>query len=78
MDRNIEIVRQLEQVFQPHWTMFEDFKEEKNSLQYNASAKKRQTLKNTETSFFVGEAFDYSWILLFVRGEGGLGMRRSV
>jgi hypothetical protein len=45
MDRSIEIVRQLEQVFQPHRTMFEEFKEEKKQLPTQCFCKEKTDTK---------------------------------
>jgi len=46
MDRDIGIVRQLEQVFELYCTMFEGLKgRERSSYHHSTSADKRKTLK---------------------------------
>ena len=58
VDGNIETVRQLEQVFQPHRTMFEEFKEEKKQLPIQC--------------FWGGEKKKTLQIIIFLRwGRGG-------
>jgi hypothetical protein len=44
-DRSIEIVRHLEQVFQPHLMMFEEFKEERKQLPIQCFCKEKTNTK---------------------------------
>ena len=74
MDRSIEIVRQLEKVFEPYCTMLIEVKEKKKQLPSQCFGKENKNTKKT-IKYFLGVARSFLRGFSLFAGEGYSGTK---